>query len=150
MLRHVAHDIRVGRLLTMHAAWGKLDQGDFARKEGLDGKDSCRGRAAPGGRHRDSTVWRRNSGSRVGMGSTDTRAGRTWSMWRLRVHRMVWPTAMPASAMISGGGGHECLVGNAALEAWLRGALKVGALTVERAEKLSGRRHPESWGLDVR
>lgn len=28
----VAHDISVGRLLTMHAAW-KLDQGDFARKE---------------------------------------------------------------------------------------------------------------------
>lgn len=32
MLGHVAHDIQVGRLLTMHAAW-KLDQGDFARKE---------------------------------------------------------------------------------------------------------------------
>lgn len=28
----VAHDIQVGRLLVMHAAW-KLDQGDFARKE---------------------------------------------------------------------------------------------------------------------
>ena len=28
----VAHDIQVGRLLTMHAAW-KLDRGDFARKE---------------------------------------------------------------------------------------------------------------------
>ena len=28
----VAHDISVGRLLTMHAAW-KLDQADFARKE---------------------------------------------------------------------------------------------------------------------
>jgi acyl-CoA dehydrogenase len=28
----VAHDIQIGRLLTMHAAW-KLDQGDFARKE---------------------------------------------------------------------------------------------------------------------
>lgn len=28
----VAHDISVGRLLTMHAAW-KLDQGDYARKE---------------------------------------------------------------------------------------------------------------------
>lgn len=27
-----AHDISIGRLLTMHAAW-KLDQGDFARKE---------------------------------------------------------------------------------------------------------------------
>lgn len=32
MLGKVAHDIQVGRLLTMHAAW-KLDQGDFARKE---------------------------------------------------------------------------------------------------------------------
>lgn len=42
------------------------------------------------------------------------------------------------------------LVGNAALEAWLRGALKVGALTVERAEKLSGGAIQESWGLDVR
>ena len=28
----LAHDIQVGRLLVMHAAW-KLDQGDFARKE---------------------------------------------------------------------------------------------------------------------
>ena len=28
----IAHDIHVGRLLIMHAAW-KLDQGDFARKE---------------------------------------------------------------------------------------------------------------------
>lgn len=28
----VAHEISIGRLLTMHAAW-KLDQGDFARKE---------------------------------------------------------------------------------------------------------------------
>lgn len=28
----LAHDIQIGRLLTMHAAW-KLDQGDFARKE---------------------------------------------------------------------------------------------------------------------
>jgi acyl-CoA dehydrogenase len=28
----VAHDIQIGRLLTMHAAW-RLDQGDFARKE---------------------------------------------------------------------------------------------------------------------
>ena len=28
----LAHDIAVGRLLTMHAAW-KLDRGDFARKE---------------------------------------------------------------------------------------------------------------------
>lgn len=32
MLGEVAHDIQIGRLLTMHAAW-KLDQGDFARKE---------------------------------------------------------------------------------------------------------------------
>jgi acyl-CoA dehydrogenase len=32
MLGKIAHDIQVGRLLTMHAAW-KLDQGDFARKE---------------------------------------------------------------------------------------------------------------------
>jgi acyl-CoA dehydrogenase len=32
MLGRIAHDIQVGRLLTMHAAW-KLDQGDFARKE---------------------------------------------------------------------------------------------------------------------
>lgn len=32
MLGRLAHDIQVGRLLTMHAAW-KLDQGDFARKE---------------------------------------------------------------------------------------------------------------------
>lgn len=28
----IAHDISIGRLLVMHAAW-KLDQGDFARKE---------------------------------------------------------------------------------------------------------------------
>lgn len=28
----LAHDIQIGRLLVMHAAW-KLDQGDFARKE---------------------------------------------------------------------------------------------------------------------
>jgi acyl-CoA dehydrogenase len=32
MLGGLAHDIEIGRLLTMHAAW-KLDQGDFARKE---------------------------------------------------------------------------------------------------------------------
>ena len=32
LLGQVAHDIQIGRLLTMHAAW-KLDQGDFARKE---------------------------------------------------------------------------------------------------------------------
>ena len=32
MLGQVAHDIQIGRLLVMHAAW-KLDQGDFARKE---------------------------------------------------------------------------------------------------------------------
>ena len=32
MLGKVAHDIQVGRLLTLHAAW-KLDGGDFARKE---------------------------------------------------------------------------------------------------------------------
>jgi acyl-CoA dehydrogenase len=31
-LGEVAHNIQIGRLLTMHAAW-KLDQGDFARKE---------------------------------------------------------------------------------------------------------------------
>lgn len=31
-LGEVAHEIQVGRLLVMHAAW-KLDQGDFARKE---------------------------------------------------------------------------------------------------------------------
>ncbi|NBN79412.1 acyl-CoA dehydrogenase [Microvirga tunisiensis] len=31
-LGEVAHDIQIGRLLTMHAAW-KLDQGDLARKE---------------------------------------------------------------------------------------------------------------------
>lgn len=31
-LGEVAHDIQIGRLLVMHAAW-KLDQGDFARKE---------------------------------------------------------------------------------------------------------------------
>lgn len=31
-LGDLAHDIQVGRLLVMHAAW-KLDQGDFARKE---------------------------------------------------------------------------------------------------------------------
>ncbi|WP_150525294.1 acyl-CoA dehydrogenase family protein [Roseibium sediminis] len=31
-LGEVAHDIQIGRLLTMHAAW-KLDQGDRARKE---------------------------------------------------------------------------------------------------------------------
>ena len=28
----LAHEIQIGRLLVMHAAW-KLDQGDFARKE---------------------------------------------------------------------------------------------------------------------
>lgn len=32
MLGAVAHDIQLGRLLVMHAAW-KLDQGDYARKE---------------------------------------------------------------------------------------------------------------------
>ena len=32
MLGGVAHDIQIGRLLVMHAAW-KLDAGDFARKE---------------------------------------------------------------------------------------------------------------------
>jgi acyl-CoA dehydrogenase len=32
MMGGLAHDIQVGRLLTMHAAW-MLDQGDFARKE---------------------------------------------------------------------------------------------------------------------
>jgi acyl-CoA dehydrogenase len=32
MLGKLAHDIQIGRLLTMHAAW-KLDQGDYARKE---------------------------------------------------------------------------------------------------------------------
>ena len=32
MMGQVAHDIQIGRLLTMHAAW-KLDEGDFARKE---------------------------------------------------------------------------------------------------------------------
>lgn len=31
-LGDIAHQIQIGRLLTMHAAW-KLDQGDFARKE---------------------------------------------------------------------------------------------------------------------
>lgn len=31
-LGDLAHDIQIGRLLVMHAAW-KLDQGDFARKE---------------------------------------------------------------------------------------------------------------------
>jgi acyl-CoA dehydrogenase len=31
-LGEVAHNIQIGRLLTMHAAW-KLDQGDRARKE---------------------------------------------------------------------------------------------------------------------
>ena len=31
-LGEVGHNIQIGRLLTMHAAW-KLDQGDFARKE---------------------------------------------------------------------------------------------------------------------
>ena len=31
-LGRVAHEIQIGRLLTMHAAW-KLDQGDRARKE---------------------------------------------------------------------------------------------------------------------
>lgn len=31
-LGEAAHEITIGRLLTMHAAW-KLDQGDFARKE---------------------------------------------------------------------------------------------------------------------
>lgn len=32
MLGQIAHDIQIGRLLVMHAAW-KLDKGDFARKE---------------------------------------------------------------------------------------------------------------------
>ena len=32
MLGKLAHDIQIGRLLVMHAAW-KLDQGEFARKE---------------------------------------------------------------------------------------------------------------------
>lgn len=32
MTGSVAHEIQIGRLLTMHAAW-KLDQGDFARQE---------------------------------------------------------------------------------------------------------------------
>jgi aminoglycoside phosphotransferase (APT) family kinase protein len=41
-------------------------------------------------------------------------------------------------------------VGNAALEAWLRGALKAGEVIVERAERLSGGAIQESWGLDVR
>lgn len=41
------------------------------------------------------------------------------------------------------------LVGNAALESWLRGALKAGEVTIERAEKLSGGAIQESWGLDV-
>lgn len=41
-------------------------------------------------------------------------------------------------------------VGNAALEAWLRGALKASEVKVERAEQLSGGAIQESWGLDVR
>ena len=32
MMGEIAHNIQIGRLLTMHAAW-KLDQGDYARKE---------------------------------------------------------------------------------------------------------------------
>ena len=44
----------------------------------------------------------------------------------------------------------NALVGNAALESWLRGALKADAVSVERAERLSGGAIQESWGLDVR
>lgn len=44
----------------------------------------------------------------------------------------------------------NAFVGNAALEAFLRGALKAGDVTVERAERLSGGAIQESWGLDVR
>jgi aminoglycoside phosphotransferase (APT) family kinase protein len=40
-------------------------------------------------------------------------------------------------------------VGNAALEAWLRGALAARSVSVERAEKLSGGAIQESWGLEV-
>jgi len=41
-------------------------------------------------------------------------------------------------------------IGNAALENWLKGALKAGDLAVERAELLAGGAIQESWGLDVR
>ena len=39
-LGEVGHNIHIGRLLTMHAAW-KLDQGDFARKEVSMAKLHC-------------------------------------------------------------------------------------------------------------
>jgi len=39
-LGEVGHNIHIGRLLTMHAAW-KLDQGDYARKEVSMAKLHC-------------------------------------------------------------------------------------------------------------
>lgn len=44
----------------------------------------------------------------------------------------------------------KALVGNAALQAWLRRALDVGSAAVERAERLSGGAIQENWALDVR
>ena len=50
-LGEVGHNIHIGRLLTMHAAW-KLDQGDYARKEVSMAKLHCRQHAAPVSRRR--------------------------------------------------------------------------------------------------
>ena len=68
-LGEVGHNIQIGRLLTMHAAW-KLDQGDFARKEVSMAKLHVRQHAAPGRRRRDPASGRARlfQGHHRGMG----------------------------------------------------------------------------------
>ena len=104
-LGEVGHNIQIGRLLTMHAAW-KLDQGDFARKEVSMAKVHVRQHAAPGRRRRDPAPGRARlfQGHHRSNGSTAPPAPRAWSTAPTRCTRWCWRSSCARKAATSGAG----------------------------------------------
>ena len=89
-LGEVAHQIQIGRLLTMHAAW-KLDQGDRARKEVSMAKVHVADTLHQRRRRRDPAQRRARlfQGHDPGMDLPRTRARRVSVDGATEVHKMV-------------------------------------------------------------
>ena len=103
-LGDVAHQIQIGRLLTMHAAW-KLDQGDRARKEVSMAKVQVADTLhTPPMSRSSSTARAAIPRTRSSNGSIATPARRAWSTAPRKCTRWCWRASCAKRGAISGSG----------------------------------------------
>ena len=150
----LAHEIQIGRLLVMHAAWS-LDQGHFARKEISSAKIHVANTL-----HKAVDTAIQLNGARGYAKDTPLewiyRYARQAAllMVLMKCIRWCWHVTTPNRVMITGNGADIGMISLAEdcgpVLAWLQSRTGADRLDCLRVEKLSGGAIQENWLLQLR